>query len=118
MNLSRNLGGSFGIAILSTILARRTQFHINTSGYSTSDYNPNFTEWLARMTQYLQQQGSSAADAATQAKALAFATVQKQAAMLAFLDAYFILMIIVLCAVPLIFLLKKNNLGGGGGGGH
>ncbi len=116
MNLSRNLGGSFGIAILSTILARRTQYHINTSGYHTTDYDPNFTGWLARIAQYLQQQGSSAIDAANQAKALAFATVQKQAAVLAFIDAYFVLMVLVICVIPLIFLLKKNNPGGGRGG--
>ena len=116
MNLGRNLGGSFGIAILSTILARRAQFHTNTLGYYTTDYNPNFNEYLSRTTQYLQQQGSSAIEAAEQAKALAFATVQKQATMLAFLDAYYFLMILVICTIPLIFLLKKNNPGGGPGG--
>ena len=116
MNLSRNLGGSFGIAILSTILARRAQYHTNTLGYYTSDYNPNFTEWMSRTTQYFQQQGSSAIEAAGQAKGLMWAQVQKQAAMLAFLDAYYVLMILVLCAIPLIFLLKKNNPGASGGG--
>lgn len=116
MNLSRNLGGSFGIAILSTVLARRTQDHVNKMGYYTSDYNPNYTNWITRVTGYLQQQGSSAIDAATQAKALAYATVQKQSAMLAFLDAYFVLMILTLCVIPLIFLLKRNNTGRGPAG--
>lgn len=116
MNLARNLGGSFGIAILSTILARRAQFHINTSGYHTTDYNPNFTEWMNGMTQYLQQQGASAVEAAAQAKGLAFATVVKQSTMLAFLDAYHILMLLTLSAIPLIFLLKKNTPGRGPGG--
>ena len=116
MNLSRNLGGSFGIAILSTILARRTQYHINTLGYHTTDYNPNLSEWLARTTQYLQSQGATAADAATQAKGVLWAQVVKQSTMLAFLDAYHILMILIICAIPLIFLLKKNKPGGGPGG--
>jgi MFS transporter, DHA2 family, multidrug resistance protein len=116
MNLSRNLGGSFGIAILSTILARRTQYHINTLGYHTTDYNPNFSEWLARTTQYLQSQGATAVDAATQAKGILWAQVVKQSTMLAFLDAYHILMILIICAIPLIFLLKKNKPGGGPGG--
>ena len=116
MNLSRNLGGSFGIAILSTILARRAQHHTNTLGYYTSDYNPNFAAWLSRTTQYLQSQGASAIEAADQARALMWGQVQKQATMLAFLDAFHVLMILVICAIPLIFLLKKNKPGEGPGG--
>ncbi|MEP7074963.1 MAG: DHA2 family efflux MFS transporter permease subunit [Acidobacteriota bacterium] len=116
MNLSRNLGGSFGIAILSTILARRTQFHINSLGYYTSDYNSNVSQWLAKTTQYLQSQGSNAFDAAAQAKGVLWAQVIKQSTMLAFLDAYRVLMILIICAIPLIFLLKKNKPGGGPGG--
>jgi DHA2 family multidrug resistance protein len=116
MNLSRNLGGSFGIAILSTILARRTQFHINTFGYHTTDYNANLTTWLARTTQYLQSQGANAFDAASQAKGVLWGQVVKQSTMLAFLDAYHVLMILIIVAIPLVFLLKKNKPGGGPGG--
>jgi DHA2 family multidrug resistance protein len=116
MNLSRNLGGSFGIAILSTVLARRAQHHTNTLGYYTSDYNPNFAAWMSRTTLYLQSQGASATEAADQARALIWAQIQKQATMLAFLDAFHVLMVLVICAIPLIFLLKKNELGGGSGG--
>jgi DHA2 family multidrug resistance protein len=115
MNLSRNLGGSFGIALLSTILTRRSQYHIQTLGYHTSEYNPNYAEWTNRATQYLQQQGATATQAAEQARAIIWAQVQKQSTMLAFLDAYHILMILVLCVIPLAFLLKKNKPGAGGG---
>jgi DHA2 family multidrug resistance protein len=112
MNLARNIGGSMGIAILTTLLSQRTQYHINTLGYYTSDYNPNFTAALDRTTQYLQQQGLSAMDAATQAKGMMWAQVIKQSSMMAFLDAYYFLMILVICAIPLVFLLKKNRPGG------
>lgn len=115
MNLGRNLGGSFGIAILSTILSRRSQFHINTLGYHTSDYNPNYIEWTTRTTQILQQQGASAMDAASQAKGLMWAQVLRQSSMLSFLDAFYFLMVLIICAVPLAFLLRKNKPGAGGG---
>ncbi len=115
MNLSRNLGGSFGIAILSTILSRRSQFHINTFGYHTTDYNPNFVEWMNRTTQILQQQGASAMEAANQARGLMWSQVLKQASMLAFLDAFYFLMILIVCVMPFVFLLKKNKPGAGGG---
>jgi MFS transporter, DHA2 family, multidrug resistance protein len=116
MNLARNLGGSFGIAILSTLLSRRSQYHINNSGYYTSDYNPNFVEWMNRATAVLQQQGASAIEAANQARGVMWAQVLKQSSMMAFLDAFYFLMIIVICAMPLVFLLKKNKPGGGPGG--
>jgi DHA2 family multidrug resistance protein len=115
MNLARNLGGSFGIAILSTVLARRSQFHINTMGYYTSDYNPNATSWLNQTTQYLQQQGATAVEAAQQARGLLWAQVQRQATMMSFLDAFYFLMIIVVLVMPLVFLLKKNKVGAAGG---
>jgi MFS transporter, DHA2 family, multidrug resistance protein len=116
MNLSRNLGGSFGIAILSTILARRSQYHINTLGYHTTIYDSNYLTWFNHTVQYLQHQGATAIEATQKATGLAWAQVVKQSTMLAFLDAYHVLMIIVLCVVPLVFLLKKNTPGAGGGG--
>ena len=116
MNLGRNIGGSMGIAILSTILSQRSQFHINTLGYYTSNYNPNFTEAVARLTQTLQERGVSAIDAANQARGMMYAQVLKQANMLAFIDAFFALMILVIAAIPLVFLLKPNKPGAGGGG--
>jgi DHA2 family multidrug resistance protein len=116
MNLSRNLGGSFGIAILSTILTQRAQYHTNTLGYHTTDYNPNFTEWMRQATAFLQQKGATAVDAANQARGLMWSQVIKQSTMLAFLDAFYFLMILIICVMPLVFLLKKNKPGGGPGG--
>jgi DHA2 family multidrug resistance protein len=116
MNLARNIGGSMGIAILSTLLTRRSQFHINSSGYYTSNYNPNFVDAINRTTQVLQERGLSVIDAANQARGLMWAQVLKQSSMLAFLDAFYFLMILILCAIPLAFLLKKNKPGQGAGG--
>ena len=110
------MGGSFGIAILSTILARRSQYHVNTLGYYTSNYNPNFVEWINQRTLVLQQQGLSAIEAANQARGMMWAQVLRQSGMMAFLDAFWVLMILVLCAIPLVFLLKPNNPGKGAGG--
>ena len=115
MNLARNIGGSMGIAILSTLLTRRSQFHINSSGYYTTEYSPNFVDAVNRSAQLLEERGLSAIDAMNQARGLMWAQVLKQANMLAFLDAFHFLMILILCAIPLAFLLKKNKPGAGGG---
>ena len=65
--------------------------------------------------QLLQQQGLSLIDATNQARGMMWGQVIKQSSMLAFLDAFYFLMILVICAIPLIFLLKKNKSGAGGG---
>ena len=116
MNLGRNIGGSFGIAILSTLLSQRTQYHINTLGYYTSNYNPNYVNALNRMTQTLQNQGLNAIEAAGRAQGQMFAGVVRQATMLAFIDDFYILMLLILSALSLVFLLKPNKPGAGGGG--
>ncbi|MBC7798375.1 MAG: EmrB/QacA family drug resistance transporter, partial [Pyrinomonadaceae bacterium] len=117
-NLARNIGGSFGIAILSTILSQRSQHHIETLGYHTSDYNQNYTSALSRIIQTLQQQGLSATEATQRATGLMYQGVLRQASILSFIDAYYFLMILIACAIPLVFLLKGNKPGQGSAGGH
>jgi len=116
MNLSRNLGGSFGIAILTTILNRRNQYHVGVLGAHVSDLDPNFTEWYNRIVSFLISQGSNAYQAAQQAKGIAWANILKQASMLSFIDAYYVLMWIVIGVVPFVFLLKPNKPGSPGAG--
>jgi MFS transporter, DHA2 family, multidrug resistance protein len=116
MNLARNIGGSFGIAILSTIISRRVQYHTNTLGYYTNEYNPNYLQWMNQATQTLQQKGSTVMEAAEKGRGLLWAQVIKQSSMLAFIDAFYFLMILIICSIPLIFLLKKNKPAAGESG--
>src|SRR5207237_2009054 len=83
-NLARNIGGSSGIAAVTTILARRTQFHQQVLVGHLTPYDPAYQSALARTTQMLQAQGSSLPDATARAQALLYGTVQRQAGMLAF----------------------------------
>jgi DHA2 family multidrug resistance protein len=109
MNLARNLGGSFGIAILTTILTRRTQFHINSFGYHTSAYDPEFSARLNQLTQMFVSKGAALPVAENQALNTIWNLIQRQAGMLAFIDAFYVLMIIVMAITPLVLLLKKNT---------
>jgi DHA2 family multidrug resistance protein len=117
MNLGRNMGGSCGIALLSTLLSHRTQFHINTLGYYTNQYNSNFVDSLNRIAQTFTDRGATAAVALLQAKQVIWGQILKQASMLSFIDAFYVLMWLVICAVPLAFLLKPNK-GAQAAGGH
>ncbi len=115
MNLGRNIGGSFGIAIMSTLLTQRSQYHIETLGAYTTNYDPQYADSLARMTQLFQYRGLNALDAAARAQGTIWNVVVRQAAMLSFIDAFYFLMILMICAIPLVFLLKKSDVGGAGG---
>jgi len=81
-NLFRNQGGSFGIAFVTTILERRTQFHriVLASHITSSDLNLKAT--LAGLTSQFLQGGYSVADAGTRAMAQVEALLERHAALL------------------------------------
>src|SRR5579863_1627349 len=113
MNLARNIGGSVGISLVTTMLDRRTQVHLNDLSHNLNPANPAFNSMIQGATQAMRAHGASAAFATQQAYALVQATVQRQAAMLAYIDDFRLLGVSILCMVPLVFLMKKGRPGGG-----
>ena len=63
---------------------------------------------LSRTARAFELGGSSAPDAAHQAQGVIYGTLLKQAAMLSFSDAFFIMGILFLVIVPLMFMIKKT----------
>src|SRR5277367_2810274 len=113
MNLARNIGGSVGISLVTTMLDRRTQVHLNDLSHNLSASNPAFQSMLRSATQAMRAHGASAAFASQQAYALIQGTVQRQATMLAYIDDFRLLGISILAMIPLVFLMKKGRPGGG-----
>jgi DHA2 family multidrug resistance protein len=113
MNLGRNIGGSVGISLVTTLLDRRTQVHLNYLSRNLSASNPAFQSMLKGATQAMRAHGASASFATQQAYALIENTVQRQATMLAYIDDFRLLAIAILLMVPLVFLMKKGRPGGG-----
>lgn len=116
-NLFRNQGGSFGIAFVTTMLARRTQFHHAILSAHTSPLEGASQGKLGAMTNYFASRGFTVPDAAIHAKAQIAQLVQEQASVLGFLDCFWLLGWACLLGAPLVLLTKKFS-GGGGGGGH
>lgn len=113
MNLARNMGGSVGISLVTTMLDRRTQVHRNDLMSNISASNPALRTMLQGTTRAMQAHGASAALATRQAYALVESTVQRQATMLAYLDCFRFLAVAILAMVPMVFLMKKSKPGGG-----
>jgi MFS transporter, DHA2 family, multidrug resistance protein len=107
-NLMRNIGGSFGIATMTTFLARRQQVHQNQiiSHLTPMDIRTQNTVnglqgWF-RMHQPI-----SAYDAAHKSWGVVYLMVQQQASMLSFVEAFWVMAVIFWAMMPLLFLLRN-----------
>jgi DHA2 family multidrug resistance protein len=113
LNLVRNIGGSTGIALVSTILSRRSQVHQASLVGNLAPGNPAYQGFLDRATGLLVQHGAAPPDAARQAQGLAYGTLLRQANMMAFADTFWIMGVLCISLLPLIFLMRKTHAGRG-----
>ena len=110
-NLFRNWGGSFGIALITTVSERRSNFHQVIVGSALAPSSPYLQQSVATMTAYLHIKGFSPANAAGAAYALVYQNLLRQVNFLAFMDCFRVLCWITLAAVPLMLLVKKIKPG-------
>jgi MFS transporter, DHA2 family, multidrug resistance protein len=108
-NLARNIGGSCGIATATTLLARRSQFHQAILASHMTPYDAPFREAVAGTTAMLQSHGASHSDAVMQAHGVLYGGLVRQAGMLAFADAFWVMGVLFLLIIPLMFLMKKTG---------
>jgi DHA2 family multidrug resistance protein len=110
-NLTRQLGGSIGVALLTTLLARRQAFH---RGVLVEKVGALAGDTLARvqtLTAGLMARGVPAGEAHQKALALLDGTVQAQAAVLSFADTFVATAVLIVATLPLVFLLGKVQRG-------
>ncbi|HWA08640.1 MAG TPA: DHA2 family efflux MFS transporter permease subunit [Opitutaceae bacterium] len=105
-NMMRNLGGSFGIALLSALLTMREQFHSNRLGEVVSAYNPLARERLAQLTDKFAAAGSDAYTAGQQAVAALDGLVRREATIHAFNDCFLVLAGVLLLGVVAVALCR------------
>ena len=118
INAARNTGGSIGVSIVSNVLTHREQFHQSRLVESVVPSSVQYQDTLHRMTDYFVAQGNSLLQAQQQATQWIGQQVQAQASFLAYMDAFWALMLISLALVPLALTLRKVKLGGAVHVGH
>jgi len=111
INLSRNMGGSFGISLAQMWISRRSQFHQFRLAERATPDNPAYRHALDHMTRIYHDGGATQAAASRQALGNFYHTLQQQAEMLAFLDVFWILAAIALVSVAFAFLMRKRQPG-------
>ncbi len=107
-NLMRNLGGSIGIAFVTTMLARGAQTHQSLMVGHLAPDNPAFVQQLAAAKNVLGQQ-TDAVTATKQAYSALYSLLDQQAHLWAFVDNFYIFGVLALAGIPLVFLLKRVN---------
>ncbi len=112
INLARNIGGSVGISMVTTTLARRAQFHQSVLVAHLSPYDAHFMNTVRALTRGFAASGAGTVMATKQAYAAIGGMVAQQSAMLAYLDNFWLLGLSALALVPLTFLMKKSRPGG------
>jgi DHA2 family multidrug resistance protein len=108
VNLSRQLGGSIGIAAFSTMLQRRADFHLAMLRQYVNSTSPNVIAWFDQVQAVVARNSSSQVLAHSDALILLNLRVIRQASMLAFNDAYILLAFAFIICMPLILLFKPG----------
>jgi len=108
-SLVRNISGSFGVAIMTTLLARRAQFHQFRLNEALNPFDLNYQMGLYKSTGIIGAQTGVANS--TAAKGLIYQQMLRQSTLFSFTDAFYFATLILLCIIPLIFLLKESRSG-------
>ena len=105
----RNVGGSIGIALISTSIARIAQQRRYRMVANTTPGTPQYEGLVAGLSQTFQGQGAGSVDATQQAHGLVSFMIDRQATTLAYVEVISILAVIILCLVPFLLIMKRNR---------
>ncbi len=105
-NLVRQLGGSFGIAIFATMLEGQQKVVAARLVSHLDPFNPVFAQRYRAIAQGLASRGVSSAEAGQKAMALLNGMAQKQAAVMSFEYAFYVIGVVFMVSLPLVFLLR------------
>ena len=106
-SLMRNIGSSMGISFVTTWVARQSQVHQTVLAAHVTSMTQATRLTLARAQQAFQAGGSIPITASRQALAAIYGTVQQQAALLSYLEAFRLMGILFLAVIPLVWLMRR-----------
>ncbi len=109
LNLCRQLGGSFGIAVLSTYLDNMRRFHRGVLNTYLSPENPAFQQRMQSVQSFLMAHGYSLQAAKSAGLGLLEGSVLKQASTMAYNDGFLLIGVVALIASPVVFNLRSQR---------
>jgi len=114
-NMTRNLGGAIGIAALQTFLTKREQFHSNIITAAVSPFAEATQRRIAQLSDYLMAHGlADPARARHEAIVAIGRIVHRQASVMSYGDAFYLLGAMLVVAVLAVLCLKRGEAASGG----
>ncbi|MBP8188491.1 MAG: MFS transporter, partial [Aeromonas sp.] len=107
LNVLRNLGGAFGIAIIATLIDNDTRIHASQIGSTLAATSIEGQSYLLQLAQTMMAQGSDPALAQQQAQAMLSNTINREAAIMAYNQVFYVMGIFLLIASALMLLLRQ-----------
>ena len=114
VNFMRNIGASIGTSMVTTLIARRAQFHEVYLVPHLAPSQPPFTQAAKALAAHLATSGLDASRATTQAYARLYGALIREATTLAYIDTFWVLCAGAGIMFLLSFALRRNALGAGG----
>lgn len=108
-NLLRNLGGSFGVAFVTTMLSRRAQYHQVHLVENLTPYDYTYNIGIDNLSKILQYSGFNPNLADYGSHGMIYKELLRQASMLSFNDAFHLLSLFTVCILPLVLLMRKGK---------
>ncbi len=109
VNFMRNIGGSIGTSLVTTVTARRTQYHQEILVGHVAPGGPAFRRSFHALSGHVAHYGHSLPDAKREAIARLYTLVDRQAHTLSYIDAYWVLGVLASAMFFLALFLKKND---------
>lgn len=107
INLSRNLGGGIGISLLTTVVTRSSQIHREVFTEHTTAASPIYNQTLTSITQNLMAASPNLQSATLKAQAVISNTVDQQASMLSYNNAFIMMAVVFFSLIPVVFLMQR-----------
>jgi DHA2 family multidrug resistance protein len=106
-NMMRNMGGSVGIALLSTLVTNREHLHSERIGSSVTAGTPAVTQRLNEVTGILLAKGLDPVTAGRTALKILNDSVQEQSYLLAYSDAFYVIGVVLAASILLLLFIPK-----------
>ena len=113
VNFMRNIGSSIGTSMVTTLIARRSQFHQVYLVRHIAPGQPTFTQAVKALAAHLAVMGLDASRASSQAYGRVYRALIGQATTLAYIDTFWVLCVGAGIMFFLSFALRRNEPGGG-----
>ncbi|MFZ0680523.1 MAG: hypothetical protein WAN07_22715, partial [Candidatus Binatus sp.] len=109
INLLRNIGGSVGISMVETMIARREQFHQDVLSAHVTRARQAYRNMTSGLSADLFHRGLTQSQAGAQTTLRIYNSVITQANVLSYIDVAWLIGVMCLLMMPLVLMLKPNN---------